>query len=218
MKIKKNNTVKVFFLNGAVIEGTVISWTDQQSVLKTDSGAKILIYNTAQNVLMVKKNKKEKVVETAVPSESIASQTVSKFEPKPFLPLLVGQVWVDNDGSKYEIVDDINGWLTISILPSGETFFLTHDDFNRRQLTQVSNPIIEQIENIELDLPLSQEKNLPARAKELAELRINRSQLEKEAIRKSFSATINNITTKDRYAIPNFGARNLENGSTTENR
>jgi hypothetical protein len=50
-----NRYVKVFFNNGAGCEGLVVLWSDDRSVLLDESSGNLLyIYNTKNNVMMVK--------------------------------------------------------------------------------------------------------------------------------------------------------------------
>jgi hypothetical protein len=50
-----NRHVKVFFKNGGGCEGRVVLWSDDRSVLlDDDSGNLLCIYNTKENVMMIK--------------------------------------------------------------------------------------------------------------------------------------------------------------------
>lgn len=53
--IKKNSLIKIFFKNGASVEGVVVFWNDRKALLRsTEADNKMIIYNPAENVLMIK--------------------------------------------------------------------------------------------------------------------------------------------------------------------
>ncbi len=54
MTPQKGQYVKLMFRNGAQAEGFVESWSDAQSVLKSDNGSLFLVQRTAEDVMAVK--------------------------------------------------------------------------------------------------------------------------------------------------------------------
>ena len=51
---QKGQYVKLMFRNGAQAEGFVDSWSDAQSVLKSDNGSLFLVQSTAEDVMAIK--------------------------------------------------------------------------------------------------------------------------------------------------------------------
>jgi hypothetical protein len=53
--IPKDSLVKVYFKNGTVIEGVVLTWNDKKGLLRSPGGSsRMIIYNPIENVMMVK--------------------------------------------------------------------------------------------------------------------------------------------------------------------
>lgn len=53
--IPKDSLVKVYFKNGTVIEGVVLTWNDKKGLLQSpDSQNRMIIYSPIENVMMVK--------------------------------------------------------------------------------------------------------------------------------------------------------------------
>ena len=61
-----NSQVKLMFNNGVSVEGKVLQWSNDISVLISDDGGKFLINKTKDNVMVVKIQPKEKFVEEPV--------------------------------------------------------------------------------------------------------------------------------------------------------
>ncbi len=53
--IPRDSLVKVYFKNGTVIEGVVLTWSDEKGLLRSPGCSnRMIIYNPAENVMMVK--------------------------------------------------------------------------------------------------------------------------------------------------------------------
>lgn len=53
--IPKDSLVKIYFKNGTVIEGIVLTWSDKKGLLRSLAGdSRMLIYNPVENVMMIK--------------------------------------------------------------------------------------------------------------------------------------------------------------------
>ena len=53
--IPKDSLVRIFFKNGTIVEGVVLTWSDKKGLLlASDSQNRMIIYNPAENVIMVK--------------------------------------------------------------------------------------------------------------------------------------------------------------------
>lgn len=53
--VPKDSLVKIYFKNGTVIEGIVLTWSDKKGLLRSLSGdSRMIIYNPIENVMMIK--------------------------------------------------------------------------------------------------------------------------------------------------------------------
>ncbi len=78
--IPKDSLVKVYFKNGTVIEGVVLTWNDKKGLLRSPGGNnRMIIYNPIENVMMIKliiADENEEINEEILPSKSIAVEQV----------------------------------------------------------------------------------------------------------------------------------------------
>ena len=58
MKIEKDTYLKLLFKNGVWVEGVVVSWSDEESLLRTPDGSEVIIISPKENLMLIKKIQK----------------------------------------------------------------------------------------------------------------------------------------------------------------
>jgi sRNA-binding regulator protein Hfq len=217
MKIKTNDLVKVYFINGISVEGIVIKWSKKNSILTAPSGKKLTIYRTKYNVQMVQLLPQPRSQETA-PSEI----PVSKPLPQPY------EIW--KYGSEMFGIEEVrdNKVIVRSLLQHDiMEFFLVEFTKDKWQLTderydpavyQIYDDAAEADTEIEVIETLQQPQEVPLnkeqmRLKNLIQLKKEQKQIETQKIKNQMRTFKPNYNLpKVQYATP-FESKPSHNSS-----
>lgn len=105
--IPKDSLVKIYFKNGTIIEGVVLAWNDKKGLLRSvGSSNRMIVYNPAENVMMVKLILSEEV--KALPPEP-PPESEEPEEPIAKLAIPVEQAQSPVDIDEPESVEDLKG-------------------------------------------------------------------------------------------------------------
>lgn len=210
-------SVKIFFKNGTTIEGKIKKHSKKRLVVKIKDGAKLIIYNPLENILMILENKNK--------------SKESKQYITPGIKVELEQIWTRNyDGNEYLVVDMIQDCVTLEnvvtkqqitlkineIVPENGWNFICDRGFVIQGVSN-SEIINEPIADEEITIP-SYKEDISLHSKKLVELHLLKKQNEIERLTKKVKTFIPNQTSGVHiYDIPNFKKSSVTNSSSAKN-
>lgn len=216
--------IKIFFKNGAVMEGKIRKFSKKKMVVKTKAGDKLIIFNPHEVIMMIMKIKK--------PKEKIES-----FKEEPNYneqEVIVDQIWEHTSDKyfykKWKVVDVINENVTLE--NTNHTININKNELNfKNYWVLIYSPVITKEPVFDLDdIPLppfvdqmietiesKPIEDIDLRSKKLAELHLLKKKIDLESIGKKIKTFMPDQPKVTVYDLPNFTKSSATNDSSKKN-
>lgn len=219
MKVKAGTLVKIYLSNNTTIEGIVTKWKKSKIILTSLNGGKLTLTQPKLITMVQELKKIEK--EDRIP--------ITKTPSPQSVVVMVGQIWQHIDGTIWEITDQINGSCTLENVKDKSVYYISNYELSSPKWVLIQNikenltPAKSGLDLDLPDLPIEDAMELPLdprdRAKKLIELRLLKADHDKKIVRnklRTFTPSITELNTKDKYELPNVPGLGAPLGSPKE--